>query len=520
MGLGFAGSFLALETASAQEDQALPATTGVSEQSNHTSPEDSPHHRALRSAIRGAQQDEEILRNILWLVNASDRLYGVRRVAANLVYLLPTLQEISEYSSYDYVKQIHFCNWKPLLRWITDALPADVCPVEAGPGNPNRGDSFKRNPVWADLWECVDARKYGTLLSQLLFAHVQHLYFESAKDPRLGRLAYERYGGDEMWNALPDSTYEAALRVRQLAELRWTSVIARLPNARLPKAYAEALSSVEVPESDNTLSATWVEFRETIRLFLVRANGFGPWPARNPSDRSGFSLPNMTSIASDDSTPGDPDDPDTRGWPDGSIVTIAAPLPEELVQMALECDLDPDELAEQTDYYLTSPPGTTDLRQLAIDREISVRGQYRHIQMQHQLLPFGYDIPAAQEVRCLIQRLDELSEGLGDVRQWDQLKLRTAEIVALIQIQLWYGVSLKRARSLVTLDRCNGALEAARIVAEGTLIYSRSDSEWIVPVDSPPYRRVFLDPAEQAHAHLRWLPLPDLAGGGRSVSAT
>ena len=38
----------------------------------HVSPAESPEHLALRAVARKGQQDEETLRTMLWLVNASD----------------------------------------------------------------------------------------------------------------------------------------------------------------------------------------------------------------------------------------------------------------------------------------------------------------------------------------------------------------------------------------------------------------------------------------------------------------
>ncbi len=82
-----------------------------------------------------------------------------------------------------------------------------------------------------------------------------------------------------------------------------------------------------------------------------------------------------------------------------------------------------------------------------------------------------------------------------------------------------HGIPLKRAHSLVALSKCDGHDDAVRAATQGALIYSRSDAEWILAVDSPPYRSEILDAAHQAHAHLRWLPLQDVAGVGRFVEA-
>lgn len=504
---------------SADEVRALPGEIGLSEQSDHTSPEDSTYHRSLRSAVRKLAGDEEVLRDIFWLLDASDHLHGVRRLASNLLGLLPLVREISEVSSQAEICGTLFCNWEPVLRLIVNSLPADICPEQNAATNPYRGNSFLRNPLWADLWEPVCAPGYRWLVSHFVFAQVRYLYTGGKEDWRLGRTAYERCGGDTRWKALPQSTYDAALRIRQLADSPWASIHEGQLDRRPPREFLTAFSSFEFQGSDENDAGSWPDDRGIIRTFLARANGFEPRPERNPLEESEFPTREVVAIASDEATPGDPDDPDTRGWPDGSIVSIAAPMSQEILEDAIDSGIDPDELADKTEYYVAAPAETTDLQKLAIRREIQVRGQYRHLQMQHQLLPFAYDIPAAQEVKHLLERLDETTKTLREVRKWDEADHRTAEIVGLIQFQLWLGVSLRRACSLVIVSKCESHEDAARTAAEGTLIYSRANNEWIVPIDSPPYRREFLDLPKQAHPHLRWLPLPDVGRIGRYAEA-
>jgi hypothetical protein len=504
---------------SADEVRPLPGEIGLSKQSNHTSPKDSTYHRSLRSALRKLAGDDEVLRDIFWLLNASDHLYDVRRLASNLLGLLPLVRGISEESSLAEIWEALFSNWEPVLRLIVNSLPTDICPEQNAVTNPYRGDAFLRNPLWANLWEQVCVPGYRWLVSHFVFAHVRYLYTGGNEDWRLGRTAYERYGGDTRWKALPQLTYDAALKIRQLADSPWIPVHEGRLDRRPPREFLTAFSSFDRPASDNNDSGSWQDDRGTIRTFLARANGFESWPERNPLDESEFPGRNLVTIASDEATPGDPDDPDTRGWPDGSIVSIAAPMSEEILEEAIDSGIDPEELADKTEYYLAAPAGSTELQQLAIQREIQVRGQYRHLQMQHQLLPFAYDIPSAQEVKHLLERLDEATIMLRGVRERDEANRRAAEIVGLIQIQLWLGVSLGRARSLVVIEKCESDEDAACTVAEGTLIYSRLDKEWIVPIDSPPYRREYLDPEKQAHPHLRWLPLPDIGGVGRYAEA-
>jgi integrase len=337
-----------------------------------------------------------------------------------------------------------------------------------------------------------------------------------------------------LWQALPKSTYDAALRLRQLAEQEWSSMLDKLPETRPAFTYQEDISRTEF-----AANAKWEEgYRETVRSFLARANGFEEWSARDLSEMTRRSRrPHLRTLATTCDTPGDPDDEFTRGWPEGSIVTIAPELPEEFVQEVIAAGCDPDEFADEKEIYVAPlvlnagtrtqtisnseppPAHSSDAQRLAIQLAIAVRGQYRHIQMQHQLLPFEYNIPAAHEVRLLQARLDVAWRDLGNSLGWDLNDRRKAEMITLVKIQLWFGVSLKRAQGLVVMFTTVEQPAPNKGVAEGNLIYDLTTGEWSVPIDMPPYRSVILDPAGQAHPQLKWVPVQDVADVGRHIKA-
>src|ERR1035438_8262005 len=274
---------LKAQTANAHEEDTLTTTTGTAGQIDHNSPENSPYHRSLRAAVRNADQNEDVLRDILWLLNASDYLLDIRRIAGNLLKLLPALGEITEQSCHEDEPEFHlFVGWDTVLEWIRDGLPADICPETGGSTNSSFPSPFQRNPLWVDLWEQVNSTGYRTLQAQMVFAHARYLYTSSIGYTEFGRLAYERYGRVELWKALPNATYDAALRLRQLAEHEWISLLGTLPDKRPAFTYQEELSRLEFETN-----AKWEDgYRETIRSFLARANGFEEWSARDLSERS------------------------------------------------------------------------------------------------------------------------------------------------------------------------------------------------------------------------------------------
>jgi len=496
----------------------MPDAPGAFGKADHTSPEDSPHHLALRAVARKVGQSEDVLRNILWQTNASDHLPGLRRIARNL--LSANLGDLRSHLAAA-ESESPFLGWEPVLRWISKELPTEICPAESRPSNPNRGNAFLRNPLWSALWVRVDdaklATKYRSLQRHFVRAHASFLFFESQEDTRLGRLAYERHGGQGMWDVFPESPYQAALRLRSLANPKWAPILNQVRGDLPPSEFVEAIGLIVFPGADDlSLSATWLEYRGVIRSFLARAYGLEPWSPRVSEERNSISPRVVGSVATVDVGPGDPDDPETSNWPSGRLVTFTASLASEVIEGTLESDLDPEEITDHEELYLAAPT-RTDLQQIAIDAALSVRGQYRHVQMRHQLFPFDYDVPAAYEMRSLLKKLDQTWQELGNENQWDGEKRRIAETIALIQIQVWYGLPLTRALGLVVIGRNNVGESWKSVVPVGTLAYLVEDAEWMIPVDPPPYRSVIEDPAEQAHPLQPWLPLQDVAEVGRLI---
>lgn len=162
--------------------------------------------------MRKQGQDEEVLRTILWLINGSDELRGIRKISANLLGFLSILHKTSARSPDFESEMLPFRNWDPVLEWISTELPRDICSgVNPESDNPNEGDSYKRNPLWADLWE--RAPQLQVLQTQILFAHVHYLYYGSRDDTRLSRSGYEHYSGNQIWPVLSGPTYNACLGV-------------------------------------------------------------------------------------------------------------------------------------------------------------------------------------------------------------------------------------------------------------------------------------------------------------------
>ena len=147
-------------------------------------------HRSLRVAARAAGQDEEILRDMLWLLNAGEQLLGLKQVARNLLSILMTLRSLEPDPDEDSdLLALH--GWDAVLRWVAEDLPTSPFEMSHPDENPNNRVALMRNPLWSSLWASTEdetsARQYRLLQGHFLLAHVGFLRRESNFDTRLGR---------------------------------------------------------------------------------------------------------------------------------------------------------------------------------------------------------------------------------------------------------------------------------------------------------------------------------------------
>jgi hypothetical protein len=202
-------------------------------------------HHALRAAARAAGQDEEILRDMLWQLNAGEQLLGLKQVARNLLSILMALRSLDPDPDED-SELLMLRGWDAVLRWIAEALPISHLEISPSDENPNNRAALMRNPLWSSLWTSTEdskrASQYRLLQGHFLLAHVGFLRRESRFDTRLGRSAFERGNAEDAWSAFADLSYGATLHLRNMASTLWTPIVAQIPLQLEPQIFLEELS--------------------------------------------------------------------------------------------------------------------------------------------------------------------------------------------------------------------------------------------------------------------------------------
>lgn len=484
----------------------------------HLAPNCSPEHLALRAAARKSNQNEQTLRDLLWLINAHDRLVGFGRIAENLLFILSQLEEFGSIESdQDPGAGGAFSGWPLLLRWITqrnktlESLP----PVtnQSREINPVIGRGVQRHPLYGCLW-CRQnddrvAERYALLQGHVLIAHARYLYGQSRYIPTIRRSEYEQYGKQEMWEAFPNSPEEAMRSVRFLSEPGWSRLLVNLPVYKRPEAFPSALSSFECRDDVNSdLRAKWPTHRENIQFFLEKVYGLRRWVDRESGQVSLTVSRNETSQRMFDDAPGDDDDPYDH-WLKSQRFTISEPSGASTRDELLDLELDPEEIEEQHHWLLVSrdqsPP---DLRKLAVDSALAARGQCRHVQLAHQLLPWQYSQLSIQELTHLLHQSSSAFRSLPK-SDWKISEYRAAELVVLLHVILWTSSPIERAWNLKLLT--GKEQDRNQSIRDAELLYDLLNHAWQIRCIGPPYKSTIPDPDDQAYKNAETLALPDSA---------
>ena len=183
------------------------------ERGQYQAPNSSPEHLALRESARKSGQNEETLRDLLWLINAHDRLLGLPRIAENLLQILDLVDDGEPVEGDPRGDLMIFSGWRELLGWIVKLnqkpKPAQRSPSQTVEENPIVGEGVGRHPLYGCLWcrpkskSAKSIQRYALLQRHVLIAHARYLFTESQIDSALTRSAYESYGQEEMWGCAP-----------------------------------------------------------------------------------------------------------------------------------------------------------------------------------------------------------------------------------------------------------------------------------------------------------------------------
>lgn len=483
------------------------------DRSEHVAPNCSPEHVRLRGLARRSGQNEQTLRDLLWLINAHDRLLGLDRIAANLLQIVEMGEDEAGNDSGQQGDLAVFRGWREVLYWLSDTFPEPrristalqqgECPI--------LGYGITRHPLYGCLWfrSVVEPKQYLLLQRYLLIAHAGYLYRESQNDWTISRTQYEAYGSHGMWCVFPNSPEEAMRSVRKMAEGKWGPLLAELPVEKHPAEFPKALGIVKCPDRlGPELWKDWPSLREDIQFFLEKVYDQRPWVERE-GGRRGVSLShNEWNHWSIDATPGDADDPDDR-WVPSRWLTVSKPESGLNSSELLDLDLCPDEI-EELQHWLLVAPDQPDIRQLAIESALAARGQSRHVQLVHQLLPWEYSQLTVQELAHLLHETSDAFRSLSK-SDWSDDEYHTAELVTLLHVMLWTGSPLERAWDLRVLTGRETKQFRKQAIENAGLLFDLAKPGWYIRAISPPYKSEIPDPLNQTYPRAASFYLPDHA---------
>jgi hypothetical protein len=450
---------------------------------------------------------------MLWLINAHDRLLGFARIAKNLSLILKPLREVIDREDSDNLAM--FRGWPQLLDWLVDNE------VEPGPSSRDHGVALEKDPIDREgilrhpMYDCLwhrakdnsAASTFRSLQWQVLWAHASFLFKKCKHDSSAGRLEYEAYSENPEWGVFPDSSYSATHSVRLIGQNTWPSYLADLEPTTPPWKFVYSIRYVRCSKEEEK------RLRD-LYLFLARVYGEEPWSSPVSRSRNSSSFRTNRRLSSEIAVPDDEYDSDSRRpterWV--TVLDLASDLTQEQI---LDLDISPEELGDTHDVYLAEQEGPAlDFRQMAVTSAIAARGQLRHLQMSHQLLPWQYSQLTIQEVGNLLRRCNEAYEAIRDLATWDQSQFRTAELLCLIHTMLWTSSTPDRAWNLRVFTGIVSPDLKTQLSREGVLLFELNERHWHVPALLPPYESTIEDTEKQAHSLEEFFSLPDIAGTG------
>lgn len=485
----------------------------------HTSPASSPIHSVLREEVEDAGFDQEILRGLLWLINAHDRLIAFPYICGNILKILSDCQATWGFSVKDFC--LHEDTIK-LLKWVVEnasnlenVLGADFNPHP--PPNPDQGQQKKqpnpivgkgatRHPLYAALCDISEARelrsKYRLLQGHFLYAQTKVIF---AGDDRDG---YENYDAQAQWKGIPNSPGLAGIAVRELSQIRYADVLTLLPVEQRPDVFAQSLNSLPVVEN-----ADFQHYLEAFRNFLQKSAGIRNWVKKDGAGGGGggrgksiHGFVDMSEQLSLSDIPvGDTDDADDD-WGKVNKYTSIVPDPY-LRQKLLKDDLSPYEFDDE-DLYLIGDDKTR------YSGGVAATGpaQLRHIIMLNQMLPWNFQHLTITEVASALARCTEwvndtfIKNPPANGKHHDK-DIKRLEAICLMRVMLFTGRNIDDAHEMKVLPKDKAGEKASLCFIPD----AKGGYEWRVMAIQPLYKthQPVLDATDRKKTD--FFALPDVA---------
>lgn len=475
----------------------------------HTSPSQSHVHTLLRTEAARAGFDVEILRDLLWLVNAHDQLIAFPLFCKNLAEILTISTKEWGIATSDYCLHPGTLD---LLEWLVTHAPHLASSLGSefaripkhSSDNPVMGRGVTRHPTYAALFNSHSSAplktKYRLLQGHLLYAQAKELH------ARNNRQNYEDYGGQTPWKGLPNSPALGCLAVRELSEAQFTDILKALPVEQEPAAFAQSLNIL--PRVDNS---DFLDHLKGLASFLQKAVGSRNWITRRHAGGTGSGgsqhihghIEISKQIYQVEIDQNDTNDVDGN-WGDIDQVISIQPSPE-MQKDLLSSDLCPDEFAEH-EIFLT---GNDSQSNFAGEVAANSAAQMRHVLMSNQFLPWNYQQLTITEVsaaltHCVNWFNHTFNKEPGvHHKQEDIYKL---EAFCLMRTMLFTGSNMDRARELLYLPQ----EQAGENSALALIKLAENKYEWRIRAIRPEYRTNQVAPDGSDRKRTDYFTLPDI----------
>lgn len=498
----------------------------------YISPSQSKAHLVLRRRAEQAGFEGQAVRELLWLINADDRLTAFVGVCERLKQRLIEISQDIGVSLADF----RMDQWSAIANWVVSnrselsAVIGDkyfdrqprVIVGRSGRGSPNPvyGHAASRNPLYALLWNShrdqTQRRHFSLLVDHLLLAHVTLI-------PKCVTLdEYESYGGNNLIRGLPHTLYSAALALRQLSDGRLPLSSALNPRMS-PYAFAEVAAQFKPSAQGDAADKQLMPYR----YFIAEAYGKRHRRRKAKAPRNsgirrantrrrfpGFVdlSPQRQILPTEVKDTGDSD----YDWGTMAVVLEAKSITERRQAELEERDLCPAEFADEHEIYLSEYP-CEETKRGAAGLALAARGQIRHLQMEHQLFAWRYPELTTNELANLLMNCSHQFRELAKSSHWSDDDCLRAETIALVHVMLWTGSTLESARDLLVAPDPPASADLA-LRTDGVSNPSTGGSaEWRVRTYVPQYRTDISAPPGIAREREDYMFMPDVAHGARFV---
>lgn len=432
----------------------------------HVAPQESADHKHLRSLASQMGVKEDVVRELLWKLNAPDSLTAIIQIADNIRSSI----RLAESQLGHGLEDQDMCDWLLILDFIVDNksdLSRQLGPhineqarlTKRGPKSPLYKKAITRHPIYSALWNFHDNNNYCDEYRILQF-HIMRGHLELMMEVSTIE-TYEAYSETEsILGSFNSSTIEASKLLRDLSSSTHLSKFTSLLSRKL-RIGQDGESILMLPH-------------ELFYLYLVQQRRDFPigiltkWEAKfglffekayiDPSTeiRRGGGKRKRVRLGVHDghvnlSDPfakleaimGDPDDPDS----DWGIQYL---IREQLNQREwLEMGLDPGENETGEELQLSEYGISTKSLHA---RTLSAHGQANQLVMANQLLRGRWSQMTVWEVSLLMSTCGKKFREIINSAEIDDDQVLILEAIALIMVMLWTGSPLARAKKITVTN--------------------------------------------------------------------